>query len=380
MPVVEDETGQRVYNPNQPTPPAPPAPPPPGMPPNPLTIDKGAPRIPTSPPGAPQAALNPLKGRQRFEAEINAKGFPSYWGHLFNMYVLSLQEDPNDPEYNKVLQWAKNNAKRHEAELSGKPLGSQKAKGPFVVPGEVVLGDPVKAPMPPGAPTILPPVKRPLGPKIVSEQEQERAGLEGEKASGKAWVKRQDERAEYAGNPVFRGAPVKTTDIMETGDEYLDQYLSDNGIVLEPGQRHRALETGEYVYMGQEHNETLNISRDSYFHVSDAVAAAADPRVLPPEVIAKYQEGLGSQVTGFMDPYLIGIWKQAVAYAADVAKAGYKVSPREIFDLWMTSAIEQKRKEGGGGGGGAGGQRLESYDYYRSMMQILGDISGVGGE
>lgn len=175
--------------------------------------------------------------------------------------------------------------------------------------------------------------------------------------------------------PVFRGRAIGTDEIYTQGaiqDPDLQAFLSANGIALQGDQRSAATRSGNYVYMGKEHSAELNVDRDVYMFVDDAKAASMK---VDGNKISKYQSGLGLTVTGKMDGTLLGVWYQAVEQAQLAAVADSpKLTVEEWFDLLMTSKIASKNS-----GAGAGAPPLEANDYYRAMMQVLGDISGVQG-
>lgn len=334
------------------------------------------------------AALPPggLTGRARFEAEVKGSIFgANVWGHDFNQWILSLKEDPNDPEYNLALRWAQGQAKQKEsgtASSIGK-VGKQVAKGGtlpqgFKVPDEVIADQ--KAAI---GSVDLPGGQGPAG--VEPSGSQIIGGPLSDDATGRPdGLSRFDQKVEQeqhvadvkqSKKPVFRGRQVGTDELYQPVgplDAYLDAWLSENGIALEGNSKTIALRSGKYVYMGTEHNSELNTDHDVYTYVEDASAAGVNPAVVEPALIQQYQAALGFTVTGRMDPYLMGKWDEAVSQAQRYAMTGVKMSVKELFVVLMSSIVAQKKAQGG-----SGAAQMEEFDYYRSMMQVLGDISGV---
>ncbi len=142
-----------------------------------------------------------------------------------------------------------------------------------------------------------------------------------------------------------------------------------------------AIRTGDYVYTGQvaDTKGGPKFTRPEYVYVEDAKSMIMS---MPPEKIKEYQKRLGLVEHGLADPILVGLWEDAIYLAQGYARSGQKVELQFIFDTLVNAKVE-KMKSGGGGGGGGGGAANRSdeesaYNYYFAMMQILGDISGVG--
>jgi hypothetical protein len=334
-----------------------------------------------------------LYGAERWKMVYNSNPGLFAGPLAYRQWLNSLQEDPSDPEYNALLQREKERfgkwmqvmfpsgvpsdwgpgptmeqkaaapklkdilakweqySSQQKAESEGLDPGrpgatAQSAGGPYQAPGGGV-----------GEPTL-------------SDKQRER--VQGEQD------KRETQRARYLwSRPTFKGRPIGTDELYTQGgvqDPFLDQFLQDNGIQLSGDSRSKATRSGQYVLMGTEHNDELDADHDVYMFKDDANAASMR---VDSNKLAKYQAGLGLTVTGKMDPQLLSLWYQAVEQAQLSAVAGVRMTVEEWFDLLATSAIA--KRGGSGGGGGGGGSNLEATDYYRAMMQILGDISGVQG-
>ena len=356
MPVNEGTEGANI-TPDQPS--APPI--------VPVTLPPGyaGPVLPTSAGG--------LHGLARFESERNMMSGLKRGTQQYLDWLMSLKEDPTDFAYNEAIKAARAQAQSEVGLASPKPGEKQRTikvqNDPNVGPGKQdtsgkpgPFGGPASQPLPPENPFGGPP-PLPLPPDEGTGREENRREYD--------WRK----QVEAYEQPVFRGRPVGTDELYQPvgpKDPFLDGFLSERGVVLDKDEKKTALRSGKYVYMGPEYNEKLGVSRDVYMYVDDAQAAGTQ---VDEAVISKYQSELELEVTGRMDPILVQYWDKAVEMAQRYAMAGEKVSVREIFDVYVRSAIAQKKASGAGAGAAA----PEEFDYYRGMMAVLGDISGVGG-
>lgn len=356
MPVNEGEEGQYEAPPQE----AAPAPPPPGG----VTLPPGyaGPVLP-----APGGGM---RGALRFEAEQNMMSKLKPGTQKYREWILSLKEDPTDPEYTRLVRQAKAD------------LLKTRITGPGGVTGDQTAGSPAASADQPAFPNTggksAISVARDKGKSDDSEGDIDKILSDAAAPTEEDEIKQQKDWRRKADNyktPVFRGRPVGSDDLYspdDAQDPFVDDWLTEQGIKLDANSRRKALRSGQYVYMGQEYNPELGVYRDVYVYKDDAGAASQS---LDPSVLSGYQKELGLQVTGRMDPYLQPIWEEAVKFAQDSARNGQKISVREWFDLFVQSAIA-KKKAGASGGGAA---NPEEFDYYRGMMQVLGDISGVGG-
>jgi hypothetical protein len=361
---VDPVTGEDIPAP----PPTPPVTPTQGGPPVPRPGEPGF--MGPLPPGVgPPVTLFGPRGRARFEDEANRQKAQNtfttgFWGKEFNEWVLSLREDPNDPEYNQVLQWAKRKAEaalkarnpvQDRTRYGSKPLDVFRLTEDEQVPepGGKVFG---RIPGRGGTP----------GPTQEIDDSEKRRERE----------LRGDIRA--AEQPVFKGRKITDDEIYEQHavgqDAYLNQFLANEGITLSGETKSTALKSGQYVYMGKEVDPTTHAEHDVYMYGQDAEFALVD---LGSTQIAAYQKALGLQETGKSDPDLQKLWNYAVDQARGYAARGQKVTVKELMDLYVASAAAEAAKRASGGGGGGRSIPLEDFDYYRVMQQILGDISGV---
>lgn len=344
-----------------------------------LPASGGGTGLPAAPPGGFSGQFG-LSGKSRWDMvyATNPGLFAGPWA--YKRWLMSLPDDPGDTEYQALLQKERDRFTQWAGIAS---LGQQDVVG---------LGDKVAkrvsrseeqkrwqtymggSAMDSGVP----------GPTATSA-----AGPPAEAKKSKSQAERQGERedkltagqAKYLwSQPVFRGREISDDEVYVPGgpqggptDTFLDQFLTENGIQLSGDSRSKATRSGHYVLMGTEHNKELNADRDVYMFTADAKAAG---QRVDPALLSKYQAGLGLVVTGKMDPILENYWDQAVSMAQRSAVTGIHMSVQEWFDLIVSSAVA---KRGGGGGGGGGSQPLDANDYYRAMMQVLGDISGVEG-
>lgn len=302
------------------------------------------------------------RGKARFEAEMSAaqgRLFGGAWSHDFNQWVLGLREDPNDPEYNSILAWAKGNAERKEKGLdaSANNAGEKGTEG-FKIP-EGILKKPTLTAAQPAA-----------GGDTTSTAPVFQGGFKSAESD-----------AEF-GTERFQGGTLQTQkrpDDESPGNAELNKFRRDKGLMLPPEDASRSKTSGEYVYMGTEKNPNGKAQRDLYMTADDAKNAIG---AIPEAKIASYQKMLGLPQTGKIDNDLMGLWNQAVQEAQVYATQGRKVSVQELFDIRVNALAARLKARGGGGGGGGGGleqdpEDMAAADYYFAMMQILGDTSGV---
>lgn len=343
-------------------------------------------------PGAPQPGNIPLppivgpklpnqmpdgySGKARFDWMVANR--PAFAGqpdlHDYNQWILSLQADPNDPEFTALLRQAQAKAYRNENDpLAGqistaappKP-GQLQASVKFIKKPPATQPDVTTAGMPPTAPTA--PKKVTAPPDTV-----ERDIANTKRQLG---IQRQ-----YGNTPLIKGMDIAEADIFEQGGGgLLADFVKNHELQLSGTQGQMAIYSGDYVYTGKT-TQTIGgykVDRDTYVFAKDADAAIVD---LGADAIKAYQKKLGLLPTGVVDPALASLWHNAVEIAQIYTKAGKKVDLKFIFDQLVAGQVA-----GVAGGGGGGGRRfigetpeeIVGIDYYRAMMDVLGDISGVG--
>lgn len=353
-----------------------------GAPPAPPVAPPLPPGVPIPPPTAVPAAPG-LRGVARWNAlqQTRPGVFSGPSGYVD--WLKSLPDDPNDPEYQHYLDDARKRAfagegnpvekvKAYDQAVNEYVTGTRrgmvkrdKEANPVVTPGSGAPG--------PSAQSATPYVAE--GEKAKQSEFAEARDLENERVNKNKT--RKTTLGAYWKQPTFKGRPVGTDELYTEGnvqDPYLQGFLSENGIQLTGDQQNKALRSGKYVYMGTEHNDELNVDRPVYMFTDDAQAASMH---VDAAVLSGYQKALGSEVTGHMDPYMLSVWDKAVEMASRDTQASdashHPMSVREWFDILMQSAIAQKKA-----GAAGGGVQYEEFDYYKAMMQVLGDISGVG--
>lgn len=191
-----------------------------------------------------------------------------------------------------------------------------------------------------------------------------------------------EHRRQTKGKPIIRGLPVDAGSVLgeaSTSDggsglsEWIRQWATKQGLDVTYEDAQEASATGDFVYVGQEEDKAggPGYMRDVYVYKDDANSGVANMSV---EEIADYQNRLGLEVNGIVDPKLQALWEKAVEIGQVYARAGKKVELKFIFDQLVASAVAGGGLGSGGGGGAA--NRADT-DYYFAMMQVLGDISGV---
>lgn len=301
-------------------------------------------------------------GRARFDTLMaNAPGMFEKDSYEYNKWVLSLQEDLNDIEFTRLLRQAKERAQLVERQRTASQgemrYGLKKVKA----------GEPA-APTPPtpdgGVTGTLPGT----GPSSKSRFEKFEEG---------------QHRDATRNTPIIQGIPTSSERVLGDPDNpggepdaFLQAYVNGTGLPVTDKQAQVAARSGQWVYGGQVDDPSggKGYKRDLYVYVEDASAQLSS---MPTDKIKAYQTKMGNTATGVVDPALQKLWDTAVATAANYARAGKKVTVQFIFD---TLVAAQAASGGGGGGGRFAGEtpnEMASIDYYRAMMEILGDISGV---
>lgn len=275
----------------------------------------------------------------------------SYNNDDFYRWVLTLQDDPMDPEYSRLVAAEK----AHAREMLGDRAPSASGVAGPGPSGFSASGDRAK-----------PPVALPPDPTV----EGHRRRVENELYIQPELLESKQTR--------FKGRQIDDSEIIDQGgvssnqqDQYLQQFLENEGIQLTGTHKLNALKTGNYVYAGKETDEHFGTQHDVYMYEQDAKFALVD---LGPTQIAAYQKALGLPATGRTDPDVQKMWNYAVDQARAYAARGQKVTVKELMDIYVASAAAESAKRGSGG---AGSTPLEDFDYYRIMQQILGDTSGV---
>jgi len=318
-----------------------------------------------NPPAGVGLPATNMRGKERFDDMLNKNRIlfsTGMWGHDFNMWALSLKDDPTDPEYNQWVQWLRNNAKLKERgdKITAAP-GAKKPKDELTAPpgttavGGLLLGE--KPHMAGG--NIRADMRSPFA--TMTDTEMLRYDKQRDKTQRIAIKASQED--------VFKGRPIGADEIydQQVEDDYLRRFMEANGIAISGDTKTLALRSGSYVYMGEEDVPQYGTHHSVFMYQDDAEFALAS---LPTAQLAAYQEQLGLPVTGKVDPQLASLWKQAVAGATSYAATGQKVSPKELMDLYVSATASNSRSA-------AAGVTYDSWDYYRAMMQVNGDISGV---
>lgn len=321
------------------------------------------------------AALG-MTGKQRWDwVATQAPSGMVPQGHDWDSWLQSLPEDPNDLEYTRLLRQAKANAASRERLRAEQ--GSVSADLPQISSGD--KGDGKVTPMITGIPG--------RGPKPPPEP----AGGPGSPGTKKLDLEEQAQhRRESAGAPIIQGLPVSVGDVGlkdpenpgAAPDPYVEQWVKDKNLELDKQSAQVAARSGMWVYTGETADPSGGkfYTRSMYVYVDDAEAQIAQ---FSTAEIKKYQKALGQPETGVLTPALQGKWHDAVQAGQMYARNGKKVELKFIFEQLIASDAMAKAGRGGGGGGGAFGNEsgadMVGADYYQAMMQVLGDISGVGG-
>lgn len=276
-------------------------------------------------------------GKNRFDMMLGKAPFDK-GSEFYEKWVLGLPEDPVDVEYTRLLR---------------------------------ALKDKIRADQ----------VRR-------QEKETQPALIKSERDARQMADRERAHRGSMGDVPIIKGMPVGPDAVFgdqETGDPqlsaWLQQFVKSTGLDLSVDQSSVAAKSGMYVYVGQEDDPEggVGFRRDVFVYEEDAKSMLT---AVDPEKLKGYQKRLGLEEHGLADPILQGYWDDAVQMAQLYARQGKKVDLQFIFDQ-LINAVEAKQRRSGGRGGGGGGiagmsEEERTYDLYFAMMQVLGDISGVG--
>lgn len=293
--------------------------------------------------GLGDPAITPKTGRARWEELL--KLAPTDSAEIYDNWILSIPEDANDIEFTLLLRAEKQRVREAKFKRESGAQAIQDATMPTD-----------KGPTPEE--------------QLVSEKQSAQKG----KAEKTVLDYQKSE-------PIIKGWPITPADAAANSEQgggqspFLDQFAKDQAIDLSRPNEEALARSGYYVYAGTE-KDPNGYERPVYLFLEDAKAQI---NKLPQAKIKEYQRRLELPETGIVEGPIREMWDYAVARAAEYARAGQKVTVEFIFNALVSAAEAELKKNGGrgGGGGGAGPDPLTEDDYYMSMMQVLGDISGV---
>lgn len=281
-------------------------------------------------------------------------------GTIETMHAKGGAAQPNGPTM-AVKQGALSGADRYAWVLSNRPADAQSGTG-YIAWVQALVEDPNDLEY-----TRLI--------RALKSQVQANAGPSGEtKGVAANYMSGIDHRYDVA-----RGKPVTTQEILadqanshttagqasHTQDPYLQQFADGQDLNVDYEHNKALVRSGEFVYLG---DNPKNAAQSVYVYADDAKAAIWD---MGAAKIKAYQKELGIPATGVPGPDLQSLWNSAVESAQLAARNGKKVSVQFIFDHLVQAQVESKAASAGG----AVPQTED--DYYRAMMAVLGDISGV---
>lgn len=369
-------------------------------------------------------AMNGPRGRDRLMAELAAGRAKNSDEVSYSKFVLSLKTDPADPEYSMALA---NEQNRAQEVVSGGAAGTRRAvdykissqleglepesaeydakllslstdwRDPLYSVTLLKLKSEAKARerlrmSPQDAADARAKEQQSVLAARYGEPDQPAVQAEYNKAAGavqdRSGPRPEDKDAtdEYrrrnTGKAIVLGMPVSAESILSeeaapAGDatsEWVKQWANDQGLNLGYDATKQAVNSGFFVYVGSRDMPEggPGFKRDVYVYQTDAKAMITG---MSEETIADYQNQLGLDVTGIVDPKLQAFWEEAVEQAQQYARQGKKI---DLMFLFNAKVAAQAAKGGLGGGGGGGGRApMTDSDYYFAMMQVMGDIGQV---
>lgn len=310
-----------------------------------------------------------MKGKQRWDwVSTQAPSGMQPLGHDWDSWVQSLPEDPLDIEYSQLLRNAKQNAASRErlrSQQGDKPI--EQLTGPMGATQPRITGKSGQGVITGKAAPVL--GSLPGAPKNKPDPQEEL-----------------QHRLENKGIPLVQGLPVTENDVLgdpknpgAAPDPHVQQWIEGKNLQLDNQSAQIAARSGKWVYTGEVADPAggRNFKRSMYVYLDDAEAQIASYSA---GEIKSFQKRLGQPETGVLTSELQQDWHKAVLAGSAYAQAGQKVELKFIFEMLIRSKEMAKAAGGGGGGrfGNESGADMVGADYYQAMMQVLGDISGVG--
>lgn len=307
-----------------------------------------------------------LRGRARLQDLITRnKGYhgKGVWSKEFNQWILAQATDSLDEEYTRALSQTQETARRIErgdkVDRARLPWLDQAAQPKRTRPDAATDEEQLRAEKP----------KSPLQAKPLTEEQQ----LREEKAYGAKWTQ----------NSVFYGNPMTERSAWSGKDDTeLAKWMAREGKELGGNQAQFARTSGAFAYMGPSPASSVNeVGRrnETWMYTTTANGGLV---VQGKDKVKAYQKRWGEPETGIPSDQMQNLWEKAVQHSQLYAQANIKVSVQEIFDSWLAQAeADRAAKKAAGGGRSSGLEEsavdMAAVDYYRGMMQVLGDISGV---
>lgn len=281
------------------------------------------------------------KGLAKFKAllyEMQIKGVTGE--KASDEFILNAQFDPVDKEFNTALAKAKSEARNRNSKANPKTAAGDQESAIHFMDSKAKPSDAM------------------LNSQVQKRQSQDQ-------------MQYRDDMSDTA---MLKGMPVDLQAAFEDAnlDGFVQQFASNEELQFQSDDsRSLATKSGQYVYTGKAADSKGGAAyqRDQYLYSADAEAMLAG---MDPATIKQYQAKLGLLESGVVDPDLQKLWQQAVETGQLYARAGKKVTLQFIFDSLVDAQVAANAKTG------AGPRVLDEDSYYFAMMQILGDISGVG--
>ncbi len=298
-----------------------PRPAPPSRTPPPKTGPQPTPGIPLQGPVDPNANANKVPPDIRLRWQLDSRGYADK-SEDADKFLLSLQADPWDRQYNAVLQQKQAEAYKRQ-NLREKYAKRSKDNVVDSATEEAIQAD--RAPDP--------------------------TEHESVDSAGKRVVDyHQDVVVDAAGNPVGKKQPAggKTPPAgSQTGTKIKNL---NTGAV--PGSD-QDVRSGDFVFVGSDATNApfgpgTTGSADMFMNTDDAKASIGG---WTPEQLKSYQHAMGIAETGLPDDATFSNWSKVVDTAARMTAAGRNIT---LAAVALSTAETRKKKKGSGGGGGGG--------------------------
>jgi hypothetical protein len=291
-----------------------------------------------------------LRGKARLDALLKSQvlfGKPA--SHDWDQWVLTLQQDSNDPDFSFLLLQEQRGAARRETERGHQvkaPLSPAQKANNDILEGQ-------------SATAFAQQRNKERGPIEADLLKQKNQETQRETRRGKKTVTHQSTTLVDAfGKPV----PLTQT---QTQEAHLDGQTGLLAPIPDSASALGNVRDGEHVWVGtQKQRIGDSAMEDDQFMSSDD--AKKIPYQWSPQQIAQIQHMFGMTVTGVLDKQILGLWGQVIDFSAGYTQAGRNISPMVLLQM---AADAHKAQAAASGGGRAGLNRTQVVGFLTSVMR-----------